>query len=266
MKSIIHYFALLYMLFVYGCVEYHPYDTHIHGERHINSTNIALIEQQCANQQEIRFAVVSDSQRWYDELEDAVEEICERDDIDFVIHAGDLTDWGLRSEFELQRDILNALDVPYVCLLGNHDCLGTGREVFREIFGEFDFAFAAGNVRFLCLNTNALEFRGDDTVPHVDFIRAEAMNAQSGVEKTVVAMHAYPLSDQLGGDKAEMLHAEIKSLKNLQFCLHGHGHRYREKEIFQDGILYYECANVGSEEFLIFTINENGYECERIFY
>lgn len=266
MKPITRCIVLAWIFLLSGCVEYHPYDTHIHGQRHINATNAALIEQQCASLREIRFAVVSDSQRWYDELEDAVEEIRERDDIDFVIHAGDVSDWGLRSEFEMQRDILNVLDVPYVCLLGNHDCLGTGREVFREIFGEFDFAFTAGGVRFVCLNTNTLEFGEDEAVPNLDFVRAEAANPSPAVEKTVVAMHAYPHSDQLGGEKADALHAEITKLKNLQFCLHGHGHRYREEDIFQDGVIYYECSNSGSEEFLIFTISEDGYECERIFY
>lgn len=266
MKSAIYSLTLALILLLYGCVEYHPYDTHIHGQRHINSTNIARIEQQCAERREIRFAVVSDSQRWYDELEDAVEEICERDDIDFVIHAGDITDWGLRSEFEMQRDILNGLDVPYVCLLGNHDCLGTGREIFREIFGEFDFAFTAGNVRFVCLNTNALEFKENEAVPNIDFVQAEAAAVLSGVDKTVVAMHAYPRSDQLSGDKADALHAEMGALRNLQFCLHGHGHRYREEDIYHDGLIYYECSNAGSEELLIFTITEDGYECERVFY
>lgn len=259
-------FAFVLILLLCGCVEYHPYDTNIHGERNINSINIARIEQQCAGCREIRFAVVSDSQRWYDELKDAVDEICERDDIDFVIHAGDITDWGLRKEFELQRDILNGLDIPYVCLLGNHDCLGTGEEIFREIFGEFDFAFTAGNVRFVCLNTNTLEFEEEEAVPNLDFVRAEVAMALSGVDKSVVVMHAYPCSDQLSGDKADTLHTEIRTLENLQFCIHGHGHRYREEDIYQDGLIYYECSNAGSEEFLIFTITDAGYECERILY
>ena len=37
-----------------------------------------------------------------------------RDDIDFVIHTGDLADFGMRDEFERQRDILDRLRVPYV--------------------------------------------------------------------------------------------------------------------------------------------------------
>ena len=39
-------------------------------------------------------------------------------------------------EFLWQRDIMNKLKIPYVVLLGNHDCLGTGEETYRAIFGD----------------------------------------------------------------------------------------------------------------------------------
>ena len=143
-----------------GCemIEYHPYDSDIDGDIHINAKNVERIEQSLKGKREIAFAVVSDTQRWYDETEDAVESINRREPLDFVIHTGDLSDFGAKIEFQMQRDILNKLKVPYVCLLGNHDCLGSGEQTFRRIFGEPDFAFTAGNVRFICLNTNALEY------------------------------------------------------------------------------------------------------------
>ena len=139
-------------------VDYHPYDTRIDGECGINAKNIARIEASTAGKSAIRFAVISDTQRWYDETREAVSALNARGDIDFVLHTGDMADFGMKAEFERQRDILNRLHVPYVVLLGNHDCLATGEEIFRTIFGDFNTAFTAGNVRILCLNTNALEF------------------------------------------------------------------------------------------------------------
>ena len=38
---------------------------------------------------------MGDSQRWYDETLDFVGEINKRDDIDFVIHGGDMSDFGV---------------------------------------------------------------------------------------------------------------------------------------------------------------------------
>lgn len=146
-------------------VEYHPYDTRINGECDINAKNIARIEATTAGKQELRFAVISDTQQWYDETKKAVEALNRRNDIDFVIHTGDLADFGIRAEFERQRDILNGLRIPYVAIIGNHDCLATGEAIFRKIFGPFNYAFTAGEIRFICLNTNALEFDHSESVP-----------------------------------------------------------------------------------------------------
>ena len=47
---------------------------------------------------------------------------------------------GETKEFLWARDFLNKLRVPYVCLLGNHDCLGTGFDVYQKVFGSDNFA------------------------------------------------------------------------------------------------------------------------------
>ena len=190
-------FPLLAAVFLTACqVEYHPYDTRIDGPTGVNARNIARIEAACEGRRTIRFAQISDTQRWYDETEDAVKAINARDDIDFVIHTGDLADFGMRDEFERQRDILDRLRVPYVVLLGNHDCLATGERIFTKIFGEVDFAFTAGDVRFVCLNTNALEFDHDTPVPNFDFLERQIDGFPAGAEKTVVVMHAKPYSER----------------------------------------------------------------------
>ncbi len=148
------YLLIATLLFLPGCIEYHPYDMRISGETGVNARNIQRIEEGCRGRNEIRFVVIGDTQRWYDETQEAVEAINRRNDIDFVIHTGDMANFGIRKEFELQRDILNGLACPYVCLLGNHDCLGNGYLIFQEIFGSYDFAFTAGNSRIVCLNMN----------------------------------------------------------------------------------------------------------------
>ena len=87
-------------------IDYHPYDTKIDGVHNINQQNCERIKQQCANRSSIKFAVISDTQRWYDETKDVVSSINNRTDIDFVIHCGDISDFGVTKEFTLQRDIL----------------------------------------------------------------------------------------------------------------------------------------------------------------
>ena len=108
-KYLFQLYTLITLFFLSGCdmIEYHPYDLDIDGEIGINDKNIQEIEQSLQAKETISFAVISDTQRWYDETEDAVENINARNDIDFVIHTGDISDFGMKLEFEKQRDILN---------------------------------------------------------------------------------------------------------------------------------------------------------------
>lgn len=244
-------------------LESSPYDVRISGEKHLTAKNVALIEQNTAGRKTIRFAMISDSQRCYDETRDAVDAINRRGDIDFVLHGGDLTEYGATKEFLWQRDILNRLTVPYVCIIGNHDCLATGVEAFRTIFGDLNFSFVAGNVKFLCLNTNALEFDHSTAVPDMSFLRRELMTPDGRVEKTVVLMHAGPFTEQFNNDIAGEFHGRLKQFPNLQFCLMGHGHNVKVEEPFGDGIVYYECANPKKRTMLLFTLNPgNSYDYE----
>lgn len=252
------------MLFAACKVEYHPYDTRIRGEQGINDKNIARIEAATEGKRTIRFAVISDTQQWYDETQKAVEALNDRDDIDFVIHTGDLADFGMRSEFERQRDILNRLHAPYVAIIGNHDCLATGETIFRKIFGTLNFAFTAGEVRFICLNTNALEFDHSEPVPDFRFIERELANFSPNAKKTIVAMHAKPRSEQFDNNVAKIFQHSIRQFPDLQCCLNGHGHKFTIDDIFGDGILYYQCDNIEKRIYLLFTLNEEGYAYERI--
>ena len=156
MRKSVYVFLSCFLLSGCGMIDYHPYDVRISGETEVNAHNIERIEANCQGKTTIRFVTMGDSQRWYDETEDFVKEINKRNDIDFVIHGGDMSDFGLTKEFLWQRDIMNGLNVPYVTLIGNHDCLGTGAETYKAVFGPTNFSFIAGNVKFVCLNTNAL--------------------------------------------------------------------------------------------------------------
>lgn len=68
-------------------LESHPYDAHITGERDINAKNCERIEEAMKGKKTFRFAMISDTQRWYDETEEVVKKINERGDIDLFFMA-----------------------------------------------------------------------------------------------------------------------------------------------------------------------------------
>ena len=173
MKKVFHLSILILTLFsLHSCdmLELHPYDAFVRGEKNLTEKNIILLEEKLKDKKAFRFAFISDTQRWYDETKDMVADINKRKDIDFVIHGGDISDFGATHEFILQRDIMLKFNMPWFALLGNHDCLGTGEDVYKEIWGNPNFYFRAGNVLFVCLNTNCLEYDYSEPVPDFSFL------------------------------------------------------------------------------------------------
>ena len=244
--------------------EAHPSDGNVTGETNINLKNIKLIESRCTDKTTIRFVMTGDTQGWYSETENFVKAINARDDIDFVIHGGDISDFGLTKEFIWQRDILNKLKIPYVVIIGNHDCLGTGKHVYNRIFGEKNFSFLAGNVKFVCLNTNALEYDYSHPIPDFNFIEDQRISSMQNHEKTIVAMHAPPYSEIFNNNVAKGFQERIKLFPDLQFCLYAHVHHINVKDIFDDGVIYYSSACIEKRNYLLFTITPDSYTYEVI--
>ena len=214
MKHFVHILLLsaLIVLSLTSCdsvFDIHPYDTRVKGTTDLNAKNIKLIEQLCLDKDTMHIAVISDSHQWYKDLEAEIADINRRDSIDFVIHLGDLTDFGSTLEYSLARERLQRLRKPFVVMQGNHDCLGTGNEVYAKMFGNNDFSFIAGRVKFIMINTNAIEYDYSEPVPDFDFLEAEATRDSALFDRSVACMHAAPYSEQFSNVQ------KITSAENL---------------------------------------------------
>lgn len=246
-------------------IDYHPYDGRLDGktETDINRKNIERIQRDCEGKDTLRFIMMGDSQRSLDETQDFVRVVNNRTDVDFVIHGGDMADFGMKKEFEWTHEIMSKLNVPYVAILGNHDIIGNGDQVYREMYGVENFYFRAGKTKFVCLNTNALEFDYSHPVPDFRFIKQEIADT-FGLVQTVVAMHAPPGSEQFNNNVKEVFQAYIRQFPGLLFCLHAHNHNVSETDIFDDGVLYYGCSNMAKRSYLYFTVTPHNYRYEVI--
>lgn len=260
-------FCLLIATLISACemFEEHPYDVDISGERDVNAKNIAKIESKMAGATAMRIAMVSDTQRSLDHLHDAVKAINARGDVDFVLHGGDISDFGLTNEFEWGRDMMNKLLVPYVVVLGNHDCLGTGRDSYRAIFGPVNFAFTAGNVRFICINTNALEYDYSEPIPDFEFLESQLASLTPEIEKTVFLMHAAPGTEVFNNNVKKVFQYYVNRFPAVQFCAYGHDHKFDISDLYGDGVPYIQCPNVARRQYVVFTIKEEGgFDCEAV--
>lgn len=240
--------------------EVHPYGAQVSGEKALNAKHIRQIEQQLAEKDTLRFAFISDTQRWYDETRSFVNAINGRNDIDFVIHGGDMSDFGATHEFVMQRDILLDLQVPWVVLIGNHDCLGTGEDVFAEIFGPPNFYFVAGKTLFIGLNTNCMEYDYAEPVPDFNFLENLLAHIPDSVERTIAVMHVPPFDLEFNNNVAHVFQLYLRAFPGLQCCLYGHGHQYATDELFNDGVLYHQTPSAKKRGYIEFTLTTDGYE------
>ena len=260
---------LLYTLLLFSCddvFQTHPYDVHIEGEHGLNVTNIAKVETASADKDTLRIAFVSDTHLWFSDAKDEVADINRREDIDFVIHCGDLTDTGTTKEFEWSRDILNGLRVPFVALIGNHDFLGTGDQTYSVMYGKMNFSFIASRVKFVCLNTNATEYDYMAAVPNFDYMEEEMTKDSALFDRTIVVMHAPPYSDQFNNNVAKVFRLYLEFMPGLMCCVYGHNHIDYAGAIYDDDLIFYGIDCAQHRNYRIMTITHEGYEMEQIRY
>jgi 3',5'-cyclic-AMP phosphodiesterase len=167
-----------------------------------------------------KLAALGDTHANYDDLKSTVKLINARDDIELVLIVGDMTDQGLLQEFEWSYEVYRELDVPFLTVIGNHDALGKGDDIYREMYGPYDYSFRYGDMKFVMFNTNTLEFgRG---VPRRDWVTAEVEDRGTAAGVLLVG-HGDPTrpDDYADGDSAAF-YADLVQRPGVSGFVHGH--------------------------------------------
>lgn len=183
------------------------------------------------NKPVVRFAFladlhISDVKSNVEDLEASIDDINNLKDIDFVILAGDITEFGSDEEIELAKSIISRLNIPYYVLSGNHDSKWSesGCNTFAKVFGYEYFSFDAGGVQFIGTNSGPNMRMAPALVPREAMVWLDSVTRALPREKPVVFINHYPLDD------AMLNYAQvIDMLKrvNIQASLCGHGHSNR---------------------------------------
>jgi len=250
-------------------IEYHPYEIRLKKDyRNLTEKNISRIhENEVTDDDTIRFVLMGDTHRFYDETKDFVRHINKRNDIDFVIHDGDLSDFGMKNEFFWLHDLMKKLKFPYVTVIGNHDILGNGDELYLKMYGPYNYSFIYKDIKFLFLNTNALEFDYSTPVPDFKWLKSEVTDTlEVEYSRSIAVMHVQPGNVQFNNNVYDVFPYYLHSLKGLMFCLHGHAHRFMVNEYYKDGIIYYCSDTMKNKNYLLYTIIGDSYSYERIYY
>lgn len=234
--------------------EYSPNQMHDRDTpRDLNRKNLERLSEDTPDDT-VTIAFVGDSQRFYDEVEDFVAKVNTIPGVDFVFLAGDITDFGLLSEYEWINESFSRLTIPYIGVIGNHDVVGNGQGVFTRMFGPMDFSFVYDSIKFVVHNTNSREFYGE-RVPDIEWLRAEMKSEASSPFRHIVGVSHVPPTDGDFNPKLVQPYATLlATTPGFLVSLHGHIHRHTDHYPFNDGVRYLTSFAFNQNSFLLIKI------------
>lgn len=170
-----------------------------------------------------KVALVSDPQVVVSHLRDCRTQIDRRDDIDFTLLSGDLTDRSLRREFEWAAKILVEFRRPVLTVVGNHDGLLYGEEIYKKMFGPLNYTFIYNDVKIIMWNNNPYEWG----YPDINWLEEQIKSHP----RVIIVTHQPPgVVDRY--PEINTLWAELYKYPSVLGSVSGHLHNWGYQNIF----------------------------------
>ncbi len=242
--------------------EYSPYEIRLHeNEKQLNQRNIDRIAGQNIPQDAtITFALISDTQGYYKDTEALVNHLNNRNDVQFVLHNGDITDFGLLKEFRLINEKLGRLNAPLVTVIGNHDAVSNGMQLYKQMYGPYNFSFVAGHSKFIFINTNNWEFNG--TAPDLDWLETQLAD-RANYSQVFVLSHIPPTSSSFGEANAQR-YRQLMNKYKVSMSIHGHNHSFETYQMEDGGTQYMNVGEAADEEYVMMQVSNSGVAFDRV--
>ncbi|CAM4226616.1 Calcineurin-like phosphoesterase [Pedobacter westerhofensis] len=220
-------YKLLYLLplFLFGCgaAEFSPnqkFDSD--SPENVNATQITALSRKTPGAV-IRIAVSSDTHTDYEDSRAFVNYVNTQGGFDFVMLNGDITNFGLLTEFEGIYKIYAKLNTPFITVVGNHDENAEGNHVFRRMFGEQNFTFSYGGIKFVCHDSNSREHTFDHTTPDLGWLQQNL--TQDADNKFIVGFsHVPPIDADFDQDLRLKYEELFNSTPGVLASVHSHRH------------------------------------------
>lgn len=247
-----------------GSIQYSPFQTDV-PEEHRDGTARALSELASQGREAFapfRFAVISDTHAFYDELADAVEVINRRDDLAFVLVTGDLTDTALLREFVWTDEILSRLRIPYLTVIGAHEGITNGPEIYGKMFGAENYGFVYNDVKFVMANTNSWEF--DNRVPDFPWIE-QALSDGYLYTHLIFASHIGPFDGRFGAETRDRYN-QLLTDYGVKLSIHGHELSPRDLGVSPAGVHFVVVGGIDLRTFLVVDVRSDAVDVARVWY
>ncbi|MGG7664797.1 metallophosphoesterase family protein [Dyadobacter sp. BHUBP1] len=235
--------------------EFSPNQSFDHSSpSNLNAQNLARLRRNAENDT-VTIVFAGDTQRWYDEQERFVKKVNSLESVDLVLLAGDISDFGLLQEFKWVQKRLSALRAPYFGIIGNHDMVANGRQIFQQMFGPLNYSFVYGGIKFIAHNTNGLEAPGEN-IPDIGWLAHELQNAE-GADYLITISHVPPFNAvEFGTESVKPYTDLLQNTPNLLLSLHGHVHQHQDFYPFGNKVHYMTSFSFGQSAFVLLQISK----------
>jgi len=204
----------------------------------------------------IRIAVFADSHQNYRDFDRAIEQLNQTAGVDFVVHLGDFSNSGYNLEYDLFVDSYVTIQAPAVSVIGNHDAIGAGPAIFRNIFGLCNFWFESDRKRFIFFNSVNLE-NPDEFNPQWLLTAV-----QSSLKPVIIFSHINLRDSDRYYDGVSRIFDQVIRHSQTQMIINGHNHAYRY--LMDHGTVMLEADRVEGVRWLILEIQDHKAEIIRM--
>lgn len=181
-------------------------------------------------QKTFSFAWISDnhlgaSARAEDDLRQAIEDLNTANSLEFVIFTGDLTEFGVTSEFALLRRMLDSLHLPCYMVDGNHDVNWSenGTTSFEKFFrgNAPRFCFDIHGIRFIGCGSGPMLRMGSPHIPREEINWLKEILSSTHKDQPIIFVNHFPQYEEIA-NSYEL--TNILKKYNVQYILCGHHH------------------------------------------
>jgi predicted phosphodiesterase len=194
-----------------------------------------------------------------------VEKINRYRDISFVVLNGDLTDFGLRSEYLWISQRLQKLSTPSLVVIGNHDMLGNGRELYKQLYGPENFGFSFSGYKFIVLNSNSQEVGHNGSLPDTTWLQQELATTPSQ-QKIFILSHIAPFSGDFDRSLEQAYVRMLANNENVIYSIHGHEDISYLGQPYGPPVNYLVVNTIKERSFVLIKVKSNNTEVEKIFF
>jgi len=126
-----------------------------------NEAAIATLDGMSPPAEGFSFVVWGDCRDDKGKFDDVIAKINELNPL-FTVGLGDYISNGTRKEYDAFIQRIAALNQPLISVIGNHDAHDGGKKIWLREFGDTNFYFDFGGVRFICLDNADLKLDADE--------------------------------------------------------------------------------------------------------